>query len=122
MCGCESEEIVFASRSNLSRTSEFSERCRGRTLTATVRSSRVSRALYTSPIPPAPNGDSTSYGPNLLPGEMLISIANHKSQIANIHDLPHPARAQRRENLVRTEARAGGERHFSPRATLSSEN
>ena len=26
------------------------------TLTATVRSSRVSRALYTSPIPPAPRG------------------------------------------------------------------
>ena len=45
MCGCESCEIVFASRSNRWRTSGEDERCGGRTLIATVRSSRVSRAL-----------------------------------------------------------------------------
>jgi hypothetical protein len=34
---------------------------------ATVRSSRVSRARYTSPIPPAPIGSWISYGPSLVP-------------------------------------------------------
>jgi hypothetical protein len=38
-------------------SSTFCEKCSGRTLTATVRSSLVSRARYTSPMPPAPSGD-----------------------------------------------------------------
>ena len=41
--------------SNLSRSSALPARWEGRTLIATVRSRRVSRARYTSPIPPAPN-------------------------------------------------------------------
>ncbi len=45
MCGCESCEIVFASRSNRCRTSSLDERCVGSTLIATVRSRRVSFAL-----------------------------------------------------------------------------
>ena len=45
MCGCESCEIVFASRSKRWRDSEEVERCEGSTLIATVRSRRVSRAL-----------------------------------------------------------------------------
>ena len=45
MCGCEICEIVFASRSKRWRSSGFDERCGGSTLTATVRSSRASRAL-----------------------------------------------------------------------------
>ena len=44
------------------------DRCRGRTLIATPRSSRVSRARYTSPIPPAPSGERISYGPRRVPG------------------------------------------------------
>ena len=41
---------------------------RGRsTLIATVRSRRVSRALYTSPMPPAPSGARVSYGPKRTP-------------------------------------------------------
>src|SRR5262250_3826528 len=39
---------------------------------ATVRSRRVSRARYTSPIPPAPSGPTTSYGPSLVPGTSAI--------------------------------------------------
>ena len=35
--------------------------------TATERSSRVSRALYNSPMPPAPSGERISYGPSLSP-------------------------------------------------------
>ena len=34
---------------------------------ATMRSSRVSRAFQTSPIPPSPSGARISYGPSLLP-------------------------------------------------------
>ena len=45
ICGCESCEIVFASRSNRCRTSGEEERRCGSTFTATVRSSRVSFAL-----------------------------------------------------------------------------
>ncbi len=41
----------------------------GSTLIATVRSSRVSRARYTSPIPPAPSAPTISYGPRRVPGE-----------------------------------------------------
>ena len=60
MCECESEEIVFASRSRRSRSSAFSESAAGRTLTATVRPRRVSLARYTSPMPPAPRGERIS--------------------------------------------------------------
>ena len=34
---------------------------------ATMRSSRVSRAFYTSPMPPAPIGARISYGPSGAP-------------------------------------------------------
>src|SRR5215469_10254190 len=40
----------------------------GRIFSATSRPRRVSRARYTSPIPPAPSGPTTSYGPSLVPG------------------------------------------------------
>src|SRR6266542_1994614 len=73
MCGCEICEIVFASRSKRWRSSGEEERCCGRTLIATVRSRRVSRARYTSPIPPAPRGERTSYGPSRLPAAIPIS-------------------------------------------------
>src|SRR5215470_17894418 len=36
---------------------------------ATKRPSLESRARYTSPIPPAPSGETISYGPNRVPAE-----------------------------------------------------
>ncbi len=45
-----------ASRSKRLKRSASKESSLGRTLIATVRPSRVSRARYTSPIPPAPRG------------------------------------------------------------------
>src|SRR5579864_3358646 len=56
----------------------------GRTLMAASRSSRVSRARYTSPIPPAPTGARITYGPNLSPAESGIpktpfSLSNQTS-------------------------------------------
>src|SRR5438094_4453410 len=44
----------------------------GRILIATARSSRVSRARYTSPIPPAPIGATISYGPRRVP-EVIVT-------------------------------------------------
>ena len=60
MCGCESDEIVFASRSSRCRSSALADRCAGSTLTATSRPRRVSFARYTSPMPPAPTGATIS--------------------------------------------------------------
>src|SRR5436309_3797637 len=62
-------EIARASRSNLSLAVGLSDRWAGRILTATVRSRRVSRARYTSPMPPAPSGARISYGPRREPGD-----------------------------------------------------
>ena len=39
---------------------------------ATLRSSRVSRAFQTSPIPPAPTRETTSYGPRRVPAETTV--------------------------------------------------
>src|SRR5260370_15645336 len=64
--------MVRASRSNRSRRSGSSARCAGRTLIATMRSRRVSRARYTSPIPPAPIAPVISYGPRVVPVERRI--------------------------------------------------
>src|ERR1700740_3139883 len=45
------------------------------TLMATSRSRRLSRARYTTPIPPAPSGDRISYGPSLVPEVRAIRTA-----------------------------------------------
>ncbi len=60
MCGWLRLEMVFASRSKRCLKSGFAAKSAGRTLIATSRSSRVSFALYTSPIPPAPSGATIS--------------------------------------------------------------
>ena len=44
----------------------------GKTLMATSRFSRESRARYTSPMPPAPMAAEISYGPNFVPGFSAI--------------------------------------------------
>lgn len=41
---------------------------------ATVRSRRVSLDRYTSPIPPAPNGATISYGPSRVPAESAMDL------------------------------------------------
>src|SRR6266852_219132 len=68
-------EIARASRSKRSRSCGLLERCSGRTLTATMRSSRVSLARYTSPIPPAPIEEMISYGPSRVEGWRDIAVA-----------------------------------------------
>lgn len=65
MCGWFRLATVRASRPNPSRRSRLSAKGPGRTLIAPMRSTRVSRARYTSPIPPAPIAERISYGPGV---------------------------------------------------------
>src|SRR5271170_3878256 len=50
----------------------------GKTLIATSRLSRASRARYTSPMPPAPTADTISYGPSFVPGVRAIRARNYR--------------------------------------------
>jgi hypothetical protein len=72
MFGYESAATARASRTNRSSAWRLEATASGRTLTATSRPSRVSRALYTSPIPPAPSGDRISNGPSRVPASSVI--------------------------------------------------
>src|SRR5271168_3051704 len=65
--------MVLASRSKRARKSAFLLRCAGSTLIAISRSNRVSRARYTSPMPPAPSGATISYGPSFVRGTRGMS-------------------------------------------------
>ena len=60
MLGCERAATARASRSKRDRARGSPRAAPGSTLIATSRPSRVSRARYTSPIPPAPSGDTIS--------------------------------------------------------------
>lgn len=60
------------------RRSPSAEKDDGRTLIATSRPKRGSRARYTSPIPPAPSGAGISYGSSFVP-EVSAMRAPHYS-------------------------------------------
>src|SRR5215468_7027326 len=66
--GCVRAAAACASCSKRASRSGSLEKAAGRILIATSRLSRVSRARYTSPIPPAPRGARISYGPRRVPG------------------------------------------------------
>src|SRR6266542_7147144 len=72
MCGSDRAEAERASCSKRRSRSGSWENSSGSTLTATSRPSRVSRALYTSPMPPDPRGEITSYGPRRAPAASVI--------------------------------------------------
>src|SRR5436309_15515081 len=61
----EADRASFSKRLSLEGSEATSA---GSTLIATLRPSRVSRARYTSPMPPAPSGARISYGPKQAPG------------------------------------------------------
>src|SRR2546427_8066011 len=63
MLGCASWAAVRASRRKRWRHAAFAASSCARSLTATGRSSRNSRARYTNPMPPRPMGSRTSYRP-----------------------------------------------------------
>ncbi len=60
MFGCDSDATARASCSKRFTRSESPTTSDRSSLIATSRLSRVSRARYTSPIPPAPSGDTIS--------------------------------------------------------------
>src|SRR5438477_776269 len=72
MCGWFSDASTRASRSNRASRSRSALNVDGSTLIATARPSRVSRARYTSPIPPAPSAPTISYGPRRDPTARTI--------------------------------------------------
>src|SRR5512143_1663438 len=63
MDGWSSEAAAWASRVNRSLVSESTMSSGGRNLSATIRLSLVSDALYTTPIPPRPSSSRISYRP-----------------------------------------------------------
>src|SRR6267154_465277 len=80
--------MVFASRSKRCLHIGSEENCGGRILMATVRSSRASRARYTSPIPPAPSGAMISYGPSFVPAASVIGGGDYNLAESS-HGIPH---------------------------------
>ena len=67
MLGCCSDARICASRSNRAMRSGSEDTAGCSALMATSRLSLVSRARYTSPIPPAPSAPVISYGPIRVP-------------------------------------------------------
>src|ERR1700761_1727178 len=72
MLGWLSADADCASCWKRSRRPLSPARWSGRTLSATSRPRRVSRARYTSPIPPDPSGERISYAPNRAPATSAI--------------------------------------------------
>src|SRR5262245_43088849 len=68
MLGWDSAATARASRSKRARRSGSAAKRSGRTLIATSRFRRASRARYTSPMPPAPSEPVISYEPRRVPG------------------------------------------------------
>src|ERR1700691_2876281 len=77
MLGWFSAATARASVSNRRKRSASRAIPLGRTLIATSRPSRVSRARYTSPMPPAPSGVRISYGPILVPAVSAIRVRHY---------------------------------------------
>src|ERR1700722_3779768 len=59
------------------------ESAAGKTLMATSRRRRESRARYTSPLPPAPKRETISYGPSLVPEARFISGRDYNSGVSH---------------------------------------
>ena len=74
----------WASRLKRARRSGSPATVSVRNLSATSRPSRVSRARQTSPIPPAPSGATSSYGPSREPGWSGMESAEYSPRT----DLP----------------------------------
>src|SRR3954467_12736083 len=97
MCGWLSVARVLASRSNRAFRSGRWATWVVRVLTATVRLRRVSRARYTSPIPPEPTSERISYGPSSLPAEsvtfFVAGVSTSYLAIARVDNRPTPSQA-----------------------------
>src|SRR5450755_3171383 len=70
-------EADFASRMKRSARLALGAESLRRTLMATTRFRRLSRALYTSPMPPTPSGTRISYGPSFVPAVSAIGDGDY---------------------------------------------
>src|SRR5260370_8833457 len=80
MLGWLGDDSTLASTSKRERRSGSRARAAGSTLIATSRSSLVSRARYTSLMPPARRGARISYGPSLVPGVISSALSLQTSE------------------------------------------
>src|SRR6202167_3541165 len=124
MCGWLRLETARASRSNRWRTSGVSAKPCVRILMATVRSRRVSRARYTSPMPPAPRSDSIWYGPSFVPEVRAIcprkyTPANQFVAAATVADGLSAAQTCELERLTAPDTRRATDRATVGRAEAS---
>src|SRR5438093_10713703 len=104
--------MVFASRSNRCLRAASEENCAGKILIATVRPRRVSRARYTSPIPPAPSGETISYGPSLAPRVRATGVKLYlPKQDAQKRQVVSAPQALREHSLARALVRLVQQRH-----------
>src|SRR2546427_10339185 len=108
MCGWFSAATARASRSNRASASGSEATCPGSTLIATSRPSRVSRARYTSPIPPAPSGARISYGPRWVPAARVIDLDYGDLSPLSLHDLDSFERDAKAVTTHRTRRHAEG--------------
>src|SRR6478609_6978528 len=109
MFGWFSDASTRASRSNRARRPACSMKRCGSTLSATSRSRRVSRARYTSPMPPSPRRPSTRYGPSRLPTS--IASSRDRTRLDGTH--AQPRLGERRGETARDRdyySAAGGNR------------
>src|SRR5678815_228787 len=90
MPGWLSEASSLASRSSLASLSGSAANASGSTLIATSRPSFVSRARYTSPMPPAPSGAPSSYWPNRVPGWIGMTRQHSSESIPRGGSAPAP--------------------------------
>src|SRR5215510_7894466 len=81
MFGWFNEASVLASRSNLATRSGSCANASGNTLIATSRPRLISRARYTSPMPPAPIALMISYDPTRAPDVILMSFLKSRLPI-----------------------------------------
>src|SRR5882672_10483803 len=95
MLGCASWAAVRASRRKRWRHAAFAANSGVRSLTATGRSSRNSRARYTNPMPPRPMGSRTSYRPARACRttgrcDSDVAMSRDRSKETAIHCAHHP--------------------------------
>src|SRR5262245_56479797 len=81
MCGWLSEARTCASRLNRARRLGSRANASGSTFSATSLARFVSRARYTSPMPPLPISETISYGPSLCPRPRDTPRAYHHGEL-----------------------------------------
>jgi hypothetical protein len=67
-------------------------------LIVTPRADLRSFPRYTSPIPPAPSGETISYGPSFVPAPRLTTSTLHETQIRGVNDVVRCSHSSREKS------------------------